>query len=109
MKLCKGSGVVLLALCFFSIPAAATAEPQSEEECQSLKNNDKKNLCLAKAPKKIVTGEFGYKSKDHSTYYCSLINDRELQNYCYAIVKGEKWRCKLLVDKKMEEDCNAGQ
>ena len=46
---------------------------------------DKRHLCLALNP--IKNPENRFKHKDHSTYYCTLILNRDIQAYCYAVVK----------------------
>ena len=46
---------------------------------------DKRHLCLALNP--IKNPENRFKHKDHSTYYCTLILNRDIQAYCYAVVE----------------------
>ena len=84
------------------------ALPGKETKCDKIKEADRRNLCLA-VPKGEVdpTVSFGYKRKDHSSYYCTLIRSRDLQNLCWAVVGPNKSKCDLIVDKKLEDECNA--
>ncbi len=64
---------------------------------------DKRHLCLALNP--IKNPENRFKHKDHSTYYCSQILNRDIQNYCYAVVKKNAKKCDLIVSKELEKEC----
>lgn len=64
---------------------------------------DQRNLCLALHPIKDPVNRFMH--KDHSTYYCTLILNRDAQNYCYGVVKGEPKYCDLIVSPQVEKDC----
>ncbi len=64
---------------------------------------DKRHLCLALNP--IKNPENRFKHKDHSTYYCTLILNRDIQAYCYAVVEKNTKKCDLIVSKKLEEEC----
>ena len=64
---------------------------------------DKRNLCLAFNP--IKNPENRFKHKDHSIYYCTLILNRDIQAYCYAVVEKNKKKCDLIVSKELEKEC----
>ena len=64
---------------------------------------DKRHLCLALNP--IKNPESRFKHKDHSTYFCTLILNRDIQAYCYAIVKKDPKKCDLIVSKELEQKC----
>ena len=64
---------------------------------------DKRHLCLALNP--IKNPENRFKHKDHSTYYCTLILNRDIQAYCYAVVKKNPKTCDLIVSKDLEKEC----
>ena len=64
---------------------------------------DKRHLCLALNP--IKNPENRFKHKDHSTYYCTLILNRDIQAYCYAVVKKLPKKCDLIVSKELEKEC----
>lgn len=87
--------------------SVAKSVPQADNSpCGSIADSDKANLCRAKL--KEDEGEKNrYTSKDHRSYYCSLINDRDMQNYCYAVVSHNKNMCDLVVDKNLEAECKA--
>ena len=114
MRLFKGEWlVVILVSVFFLIPVVAKAQypalPGKETKCDEIKKSDRRNLCLAFPQQGEVdpSVSFGYKRKDHSNYYCSLIRNRDLQNLCWAVVGPNKSKCDLIVDKKLEEECLA--
>lgn len=97
---------VLAVSLFLLLPTVMTAEePTGENPCDKIKQPDDRNFCLATG---INKGEkYGYTSKDHSTYYCSLIKSRDKQAYCNALINKTKNSCGLIVDKKLEEECNS--
>ena len=64
---------------------------------------DKRHLCLALNP--IKNPENRFKHKDHSTFYCTQILNRDIQNYCYAVVKKNSKKCDLIVSKELEKEC----
>ena len=64
---------------------------------------DKRHLCLALNP--IKNPENRFKHKDHSTYYCSQILNRDIQIYCYAVVEKNKKKCDLIVSRELEKEC----
>jgi len=64
---------------------------------------DKRHLCLALNP--IKNPENRFKHKDHSTYYCTLILNRDIQAYCYAVVEKNSKKCDLIVGKELEKEC----
>lgn len=90
-------------------PPPAQAEPAKSAPanlpCSDISDPDKANLCRAK----IKPGEENanrYQNKDHRTYYCSLIKNRDMQTYCYAIASHNKVMCGDVVDKALEAECN---
>lgn len=68
-----------------------------------ISGSDKRHLCLALNP--IKNPENRFKHKDHSAYYCTLILNRDIQAYCYAIVKKDLKKCDLIVSKELEKEC----
>ena len=64
---------------------------------------DKRHLCLALNP--IKNPENRFKHKDHSTYYCTLILNRDNQAYCYAVVKKDPKKFDFIVSKELEQEC----
>ncbi len=68
-----------------------------------LSKEDQRNLCLALTP--INNPESRYKHKDHSSYYCTLILNRDSQAYCYAIVLGDPQKCDNIVSRELEKEC----
>jgi len=64
---------------------------------------DKRHLCLALNP--IKNPENRFKHKDHSTFYCTQILNRDIQNYCYAVVEKNSKKCDLIVSKELEKEC----
>jgi hypothetical protein len=67
--------------------------------------SDKRHLCLALNP--IKNPENRFKHKDHSTYYCTLILNRDIQAYCYAVVEKNQKKCDLIVSRELEKECLA--
>ncbi len=97
-------GLVLL------VPTVSQAAPKVADPCVKHKDLDQLNLCRAFEIDKAKTAEQKkdrYKNKNHSTYYCSLIKDRELQKYCFAVATQTKSSCANIVDAKLEKKCNA--
>ena len=90
------------------IKAQYPALPGKQTQCDGINNADRRNLCLA-VPKSDIDPNvsLGYKRKDHSNYYCTLIRNRDLQTLCWAVVGPNKSKCGLIVDKKLEEECNS--
>lgn len=105
----KGVWVIIALVSFcLALPLSASADSIKEDECLDKKDPDLINLCRAKPKEsKDNTGKNRYQNKDHSTYYCTLIKKRDLQAYCFAIVNSNKTQCGNIVDKKIEEECNA--
>ena len=64
---------------------------------------DRRHLCLALNP--IKNPENRFKHKDHSTFYCTLILNRDIQAYCYAVVEKNSKKCDLIVSKELEKEC----
>jgi hypothetical protein len=96
---------IFIAVSIFLIPSFSDAEPAKQSECMKMKNSDDKNLCLSKS--KDEDKAYGYTNKDHSHYYCTLIRNRDKQNFCYALANTNPNMCALIVDKKLEDQCNA--
>ena len=83
-------------------------EPAAKGPCDGIADLDDRNLCLAfKGINKDK--ENRYLNKSHDSYYCSLVKNRDKQNYCYGVTQQTKSMCDLIVDKKLEEKCNAAQ
>ncbi len=97
---------ILAVSAFLFLPTLVTAEePKDKVSCDEIKNSDDRNFCLATGIKKGK--KYGYTKKNHDAYYCSLVGNRDRQNYCNAIINNTKNSCGLIVDKKLEEECNA--
>ena len=97
---------ILAVSAFLFLPTLVTAEePKDKVSCDEIKNPDDRNFCLATGIKKGKN--YGYTKKNHDAYYCSLIRNRDRQNYCNGIINNTKNSCGLIVDKKLEEECNA--
>ena len=82
-------------------------EPAAKGPCDGIADLDDRHLCLATI--KVEGKEYGYSNKNHSSYYCSLVTNRDKQKYCYGVTQKTKTMCDLIVDKKLEEKCNAAQ
>ena len=92
------------------ISAVSQAAPKSGDPCVKHKDLDQLNLCRAFEIDKAKTAEQKknrYQNKNHTTYYCSLIKDREIQKYCFAVASKSKTQCGNIVDPKLEKKCNA--
>lgn len=92
------------------VPALSQADPSKADPCAHHQDLDQVNLCRAFEIDKARTAEQKkdrYKNKNHSTYYCSLIKDRELQKFCFAVASQTKSGCANIVDAKLEKECNA--
>ncbi|MEE9499083.1 MAG: hypothetical protein V3V24_07070 [Nitrospinaceae bacterium] len=92
------------------VPTLSQADPKAADPCVQHKDLDQLNLCRAFEIDKAKTAEQKkdrYKNKNHSTYYCSLIKERELQKYCFAVASQTKSQCGNLVDPKLEKKCNS--
>jgi hypothetical protein len=98
-------GLILL------VPSAVlAADSKKADPCAQHKDKDQLNLCRAFEIDKAKTAEQKknrYQNKNHTTYYCSLIKARDLQNYCFAVTTQTKSGCANLVDPKLEKQCNA--
>ncbi len=89
--------------------AGLAADSKNADPCAQHKDLDQLNLCRAFEIDKAKTAEQKknrYQNKNHTTYYCSLIKDRELQKYCFAVASQTKSGCANLVDPKLEKECN---
>jgi len=93
------------------VPSAVlAADSKTADPCAKHKDLDQLNLCRAFEIDKAKTAEQKknrYQNKNHTTYYCSLIKDRELKNYCFAVATQTKSGCGNLVDPELEKKCNA--
>ena len=105
----KYKGITLLiffiAIIVFLTSSFSEAEPNKSSDCMKMKSSDDKNLCLSKS--KDEEKAYGYTNKDHSHYYCTLIKDRDKQNFCYALANTNPNMCGLIIKKKLEDECNA--
>ena len=113
MRFFKGAWMAAMLVGTFLLhPWVAKAQypalPGKETKCDEIQDADRRNLCLA-VPQGDVdpSVSFGYKRKDHSNYYCTLIRKRDLQNLCWAVVGPSKSKCDLIGDRKLEEECLA--
>jgi len=101
--------LIVLTGLVLGLPGNAVADPAKEPICGDIKDLDKLNLCRAFEIDKAKTEEQKknrYRNKNHSTYYCSLIKSRDLQTYCFALAGSNKSQCGLIIDEKLEKDCN---
>lgn len=96
---------VFFSISIFLIPSFSSAAPEKASPCMKLANADDKNLCLSKS--KDEDKAYGYTNKDHSHYYCTLIKNRDKQNFCYALANTNPNMCSLIVEKKLEDECSA--
>ena len=101
---------LLMSLALLVPSVALSADSKKADPCIQHKDLDQLNLCRAFEIDKAKTKEQKknrYQNKNHSTYYCSLIKNRELQKYCFAVASQTKSQCGNLVDPKLEKKCNA--
>lgn len=101
---------LFLSLVLLVPSAVLAADSKKADPCVKHKDKDQLNLCRAFEIDKAKTKEQKknrYQNKNHTTYYCSLIKDRELQKYCFAVATRTKSGCSNLVDPKLEKKCNA--
>ncbi len=94
------------------LPSIVAAEPAKDVEagCGTIQELDDKNLCRAFEIEKTRTDEQRknrYQNKDHSTYYCSIIKNRDKQTFCFAVVGRNKTQCGLIIDANLEKECNS--
>jgi len=92
------------------VPALSQADPSKADPCAHYQDLDQMNLCRAFEIDKAKTAEQKknrYQNKNHSIYYCSLIKDRELQKFCFAVASQTQSGCANIVDAKLEKECNA--
>ncbi len=104
-KVLSALGVMFLAG-FFFLPQANAQEVADVSMCASIANPVEKNLCLALHP--IKNPENRYRHKDHSTYYCTLMQyqkDRDMMNFCTAVVQSDPAMCTNIGDAKLEKIC----
>ncbi|MFQ5451612.1 MAG: hypothetical protein ACE5E9_13375 [Nitrospinaceae bacterium] len=109
----KHSFGVWLGVLFFSFlflnPVQAKDQLQQGSDCDSIKNGDRRNLCLATS-KTNLHGEKDvnrYRKKDHSSYYCTLIRSRDLQNLCQAVIDSDQGKCDLIGSRDIEKECKS--
>jgi hypothetical protein len=91
-------------------PASIVFAAPKETDCQEEKDSDRRNLCLAKINDRAEGNPLDkdrYRNKDHSSYYCTLIRSRDLQNYCYAVIEKNSKKCELLGNAELEKQCKA--
>jgi len=96
----------LVALVF--LPLSALAGVPDNSECDKIDDADRRNLCLAKMNDRGEGDPLEknrYQNKDHSTYYCSLIRNRDLKNMCHAVIEKNKSKCDLVGDREIEKEC----
>ncbi len=101
---------LLMSLALLVPSAVLAADSIKADPCVKHKDLDQLNLCRAFEIDKAKTKEQKknrYQNKNHTTYYCSLIKDRELQKYCFAVASQTKSQCANLVDPNLEKKCNA--
>ena len=101
--------LIVLAGLVILLPGTTLADPAKESFCSGIKDMDKLNWCRAFEIDKAKTEEQKknrYQNKNHTTYYCSLIKSRDLQTYCFALAGNKKSSCGLIIDAKMEKECN---
>lgn len=108
-KNCLGLLGLLTLILLIPITGFAADSPKGDP-CIKHKDKDQLNLCRAFEIDNAKTADQKknrYQNKNHTTYYCSLIKDRDVQNYCFAVTTQTKSGCANLVDPKLEKDCNA--
>ncbi len=99
----------LLTIIIAGSSSFAFAAPK-ETDCTKEESSDRRNLCLAKINDRAEGDPLDqnrYQNKDHSAYYCTLIRNRDLQNYCYAVIERNSKKCELLGSVKLENECKA--
>ncbi|QPJ65366.1 MAG: hypothetical protein G3M78_08165 [Candidatus Nitrohelix vancouverensis] len=104
-KVISALGVMFLAG-FISLPQAGAEEVADVSMCTAITNPLEKNLCLALHP--IKNPQNRYQHKDHSIYYCSLMQyqkDRDMMNFCTAVVQSDPGMCSNIGDTKLEKIC----
>ena len=101
---------LIMGLAFMVPSAVLAADSKNADPCAHHKDLDQLNLCRAFEIDKAKTAEQKknrYRNKNHSTYYCSLIKDRELQKFCFAVASQTKSQCGNIVDAKLDKKCNS--
>ncbi|PIQ99519.1 MAG: hypothetical protein COV66_11490 [Nitrospinae bacterium CG11_big_fil_rev_8_21_14_0_20_45_15] len=92
---------------FFIQTSTVGAEEVSDiSVCEPITDAIEKNLCMALHP--IKNPENRYRDKDHSSYYCSLMEyqkDRDMMNFCSAIVKSDASICANIGSVDLEKTC----
>ena len=112
MKNLNSLGLLGLLMCLILLVPSVVlaADSPKADPCVQHKDLDQLNLCRAFEIDKAKTADQKknrYQNKNHTTYYCSLIKDRELQTYCFAVASQTKSQCSNLVDPKLEKECNS--
>lgn len=104
---------VLLGLVLFSFLAPMTAladAAKKADPCIEVKDADEKNICRAFEIEKARTKDQKknrYRNKDHSTYYCSLVKNKDKKVYCFAVISRTKSQCGNIIDGDLEKQCNS--
>jgi len=89
-------------------PTSFVFAAPKETDCNNEKDSDKRNFCLAKINDRAEGNPLEkdrYRNKDHSAYYCTLIQSRDTQNYCYAMIEKNSKKCELLSSVALEKEC----
>lgn len=98
----------LVALVF--LPLTAQAGVPDNSECDKIQDPDRRNICMAKMNDRGEGDPLEknrYQNKDHSSYYCSLVRNRDLKNLCHAVIEQNKSKCDLIGNKEIEDECLA--
>ena len=107
---CLGLLAVIMGLVLLVPNGVLAADSKKGDPCTRHKDKDQLNLCRAFEIDDAKTKEQKknrYQNKNHTTYYCSLIKDRELQKFCFAVATQTRSGCGNLVDSKLEKKCNS--
>jgi len=105
--------IALLGLVLFSFLAPGMALADSDKKadpCADIKDADEKNICRAFEIEKTRTNDQRknrYQNKDHSTYYCSLVKNKDKKVYCFAVISRTKSQCGNIIDADLEKQCNS--
>lgn len=98
--------VTMFVALFVLYPIHVNADtPSISSECASVTDPDRSYLCQVKTFDK--NKKYGYENKDHRNYYCSLIKDKDLQTYCYALVGNKPSSCDLIINPAIEKECKS--
>ena len=92
------------------LPLTAQAGVPDNSECDKIQDPDRRNICMAKMNDRGEGDPLKknrYQNKDHSSYYCSLVRNRDLKNLCHAVIEQNKSKCDLIGNKEIEDECLA--